>query len=1093
MTRRRADRQAPGWRPPIPLAAFLAALLLLPAGLGAQSRSIRFERLSLEAGLSQVTVNCILQDRVGFLWLGTQNGLNRYDGYRFEVYKHDPADPTSLPNNWITALREDGAGDLWIGTDGGGIVRRHRAADAFIRFRHDPEDSRSLSGDRVRSLLVDRLGHLWIGTFDSGLDRFDPGTGTFDRFRHDPGDSTSLGGDRIRAIYEDHLGDLWVGTDNGLSRLDRGSGSFSTYRHDPADPASLSDDAVLSIVEDHAADLWIGTQHGLNRLHRASGRFERYLRVPSDPASLSHDRVRALWEDRGRRLWIGTDGGLDLLADPGGKLAHYRHDIGDPTSLSDDRVMAIFQDRAGVLWIATQGAGLNKWDPKTWSFSHYRADGSIGGLSNNNVFALSEDAEGRLWIGTSGGGLNVFDRSSGQFKVFRHDPEDPTSLGDDRISALLHDRRGNLWVGTLASGVSRLDAAHQRFEHYRHDPRRPGTLSHDAVAALYEDRRETLWVGTYGGGLNRFDRDLGTFESFRHLPADSRSLSNDRTICFAEDGDGRLWIGTFGGGLDRFDPGTEIFVAFRHDPKRAASLSNDTVMALHFDPSGTLWIGTQEGLNRLQGIDGGSGEATFERFYERDGLPANVIYGIHSEPGGALWISSVNGLSRFDPQLREFTNYNVTHGLQSNEFNFGAHFQSRTGELFFGGVNGFNAFYPDRIERNTTVPNVVLTGFSRMNEAVRPGRPLSDLDEVTLSYRDTFFAFEFAALDFAAPEENRYRYRLEGADDRWVSLGGQRRVSFFNLAPGRYRLRVQGSNNDGVWNREGIALRITVTPPFWRTWWFRALGLLALAAGAFGAYELKIRSVRRNAERLETQVRERTRELEEAQEQLLRRERLAALGEVAGSVAHEIRNPLGVIKNSVYFLRLTQKGVDDKGREHLGLIESEIDRSDRIITELLDFARSPTLETRRFALQEALDRALAGLEVPDAVTLERQLGEAPLTVEADPGQIERILSNLLANAVQAMPEGGELRIECRRRGGEAVAEIADTGVGIEEERLAKIFEPLYTSKAYGIGLGLALSQRYAQLNQGRIECASRPGRGTTFRLVLPLVEAQEEP
>ena len=276
-----------------------------------------------------------------------------------------------------------------------------------------------------------------------------------------------------------------------------------------------------------------------------------------------------------------------------------------------------------------------------------------------------------------------------------------------------------------------------------------------------------------------------------------------------------------------------------------------------------------------------------------------------------------------------------------------------------------------------------------------------------------------------------------------------------------------------------------MTSPFWQTWWLPALALLALAAGVLGAYELRLRSVRRNSERLRALVRERTRELEEAQEQLLRRERLAALGELAGSVAHEIRNPLGVIKNSIYFLRLTQKLEDAKAKEHLGLIEKEIDRSNRIITELLDYTRNPILETRRFVLREAVEKALAGLELPGTVSLERALGEAALTVEADPSQVERILDNLLVNAVQAMPEGGTLRVECRRRGGEAVVGIIDTGVGIEEESLSKIFEPLYTSKAHGIGLGLALSQRYAQLNRGRIEFETRLGQGTTFRLVLP--------
>ncbi len=1087
---------------------FLLGLLSAVGEIGAQSRSIRFEHLSLEEGLSQVTVTCVLQDRAGFLWLGTQDGLNRYDGSRFEVHKHDPTDPASLPSDWVNALAEDPSGDLWIGTEGGGLIRWHRDRGTFTAYRHDAVDPASLSGDRVRALSVDRLGGLWIGTFDSGLNRLDRESGIFERFRHQPRKPTSLSGDRIRTIYEDRAGNLWIGGNRGLNLLDRSAAEprFVRFRHRPEDPQSLGDDDVLSIAEDHAGALWIGTGAGLQRLDRGSQSFARFTHDPDDPTSLSQNRVRAIYEDRARRLWVGTDGGgLNLLrrpsppggpggrrtAPPGGRAGfeHYRHDVADPSSLSDDRVIALFEDRTGVLWVTTQGRGVNKWNPRTWAFSHYKADPDRHGLSGSAVFAFSQDAKGRLWIGTTDGGLNVFDRASGRFTAHRHDPADPASLGDGGVVALLHDRQGTLWVGTLASGLSRLDPGGRAFRHYRADPERTGALSHDVIAALFEDRRGDLWIGTHGGGLNRFHRDSGTFHRFRHRPDDPRSLSDDRTISFAEGSDGQLWIGTFGGGLNRFDPETETFTALRHDPERSTSLSNDTVMSLHVDPAGSLWIGTEEGLNRLpgRGDEGALGDI-FERYYERNGLPNNVIYGIRSEPRGTLWISTVNGLSRFDPRQRTFTNYNTSHGLQSNEFNFGAHFQNPAGELFFGGINGFNVFDPQAVQRNTAVPPVVLTAVTKMNQPVRFERPLADLEEITLSHRDTFFALEFAALDYTAPSENRYRYRLEGADESWISLGGERRVSFTRLPPGRYRLRVQGSNNDGVWNHEGIALDIRVTPPVWKTWWFRSLGLLALAAGVFGAWELKIRSVRKNSERLQTLVRERTVELEEAQEQLLRRERLAALGELAGCVAHEIRNPLGVIKNSIYFLRLTQKLADAKAKKHLGLIDQEVDRSNRIITELLDYARNPTLETRRFHLPEIAGKALAELEVPDSVILERQLGQASLTVEADSGQVERILSNLLANAVQAMPDGGILRLECRRREGEAIAEIVDTGVGIEEESLSKIFEPLFTSKAHGIGLGLALSQRYAELNRGRIECETRLGQGTTFRLVLPLVE-----
>lgn len=581
----------------------LLAALCLPAVLEAHALSIRFDRISREEGLSQLTVNCILQDRVGFMWFGTQEGLNRYDGYGFEIYKHDPADPRSLPTDWISALAEDSDGNLWIGTDGGCLVRRDRSG-TFRHFRHDPEDPASLSGDRVRTVLVDSHGDLWIGTFNSGLNHFTEGA--FERYRHDPEDPASLSGDRMRAIYEDGLRNRWIGTDHGLSLFDRVSGSAIRLRHDASNPSSLSDDEVMSIVEDHAGNLWIGTQEGgLNRLERPTMAFIRYLYDPSDPASLSHDRVRALVVDHDRRLWVGTDGGLSLMLSQEGRFARSRHDGSDPSSVSDDRVMSIFQGRSDILWVGTQGGGLSKWNPATWAFSHYRAlfpsdDGSIrqGGLSSNSVYAFSEDLEGRLWIGTFGG-LDVFDRKAGDAEHFRAITEVSGSRGDDRVSALLHDRHGMLWVRTLASGLSRLRPAGNgqkpRLERFRHDPAFPDSLSHDAVAALFEDRQGRLWVGTFNGGVNRFvgespegDHSAAGFVHYRPDPENPASLSDHQVTAFAET-DGYLWIGTFNGGLNRLqDPQAGDFLHLRHDPGRRESLSSDMVYALHLDDESAL-------------------------------------------------------------------------------------------------------------------------------------------------------------------------------------------------------------------------------------------------------------------------------------------------------------------------------------------------------------------------------------------------------------------------------------------------------------------------------------------------------------------------
>ncbi len=1071
--------------------------LLHAAELPAQIASIPFQRLSTEQGLSQGTVNCILQDRTGFIWLGTQDGLNRYDGYGFRVYENDPARPSSLPSNWISDLAEDPSGDLWVGTQGG-LARWRRATDTFERIQHDPADPASLPGNSVRALQLDGSGTLWIGTFQSGLARRVASTGEFERFRHDSSDPASLSDDRTRALHVDRDGNLWVGTLGGLNVFDAETESFARYRHDGADPASLSDDRVYSILQDSGGTLWVGTENGLNRRRETAAGFTRFQHDPADPTSLADNWVTDLLEDSSGRLWIATDGGLHLpRSHPGrewgGGFFRYLHDATNPLSLSNDRLLTAFQDRGGVMWVGTQGGGVNKWNPITRSFSHYQADpAGAAGLSSNSVFAFSQDAAGRLWVGTLGGGLNVVDRESGRFTYHRHDPSDPASLPGDQITALYHDRDRTLWVGTLGSGLGRRASGSRKFRNYRHDPERLGSLSNDNVSAIVQDLDGAIWIATHGGGLNRFEEAAPgaaseTFTSFLHDPARPRSLSDDHLNSLAVGTDGSLWAGTFGGGLNRLDGATSddgaAFQRLQHEPERLESLSSNAISALHVDPDGVLWVGTLVGLNRLDEL----GEAArFRHYSELDGLANNNVWGIQSDGEGRIWVSTNNGLSRLDPQTEKFKNYDRSHGLQGSEFNFGAHFQNAEGELFFGGTNGFNVFLPEEIEPNPSVPPVVLTAFTKLNQPVPLNRPVFDVGKIALDYRDDIVSFEFAALDYTAPEKNRYRYRLEGFNNRWIDNGHRRRVDFTDLDPGDYVFRVQGSNNDGVWNEKGLSLAILVTPPFWQTWWFRGLALLAVAAAIRIGHEVRVRQIRRHNEELQGLVKKRTRALEDAQERLVRQERLAVLGELAGSVAHEIRNPLAIMKNSIFFLRMSRRIVDEKAEEHLDLLDHEIHRANMIITELLDYARDRSPESERLSLQGIAEKALASLAVPDAVRVESRFEPRPVLVEADPGQIERLLANLLRNAVQAMPEGGTLGLTSGIHNGEAIVAVTDTGGGIAAEDLAKIFEPLYTTKSKGIGLGLALSKRYAQLNRGRIECESVVGKGTTFRLVLPV-------
>jgi diguanylate cyclase (GGDEF)-like protein len=830
----------------------LALVLRGATAAQAQGQPMAFERLSLEHGLSQTSVLTTFQDSRGFMWFGTEDGLNRYDGVSFRIYKHDPSDPSSLPDNMVWAVVEDADHDLWIGTEGGGLARWDSDTDRFVRVAPAKPGSPGLSG-RVRTLLPTPDGALWIGTKDAGLVHFDPKTGAMRHYRHDPADAASLSHDGVYAIVLDRAGRLWVGSDGGLNRLDAASGKFVRYLHDPSHADSLSGDQIRSLFEDREGRLWIGTYAGLNRLEPGAARFIRYRHDPVRPGSLSHDRVRTLLEDNAGRLWVGTDAGLDLMTRQRTGFQHYRADAADPAGLGDDNVMSLYQDQAGVLWVGTRSAGVHKWNPATWSFGHRtKSASSSSGLSDKTVTSFAEDRAGRVWIGTFAG-LHTLDRLTGEIRRYA---AGPSGVGD-RVMALASDAEGMLWIGTMDAGLSRLDPATGQLKTYRHDPANPRSLSADAVMSLGVDGGE-LWIGTYGGGLNRFDASTGSFERFRHDPADAASLGADIVSCVTADPSGALWVGTDGGGLNRLDRRSGRFARFTKDPAQPTSLGSNTVYSLHVDPAGRLWVGTRgAGLATLEGED-------FRHFTQREGLANDVVYGILPDGDGQLWLSTNNGLSRFDPRSSVARNYDSSHGLQSNEFNFGAHYRSGSGELFFGGVNGFNAFHPQRLAANSHVPPVVLTSVLKLNREMALPRPLWALDRLELGFRDDVVTFEFAALDYAAPGRNRYAYKLDGFDREWVTLAGARRVTYTNLRPGSYRLHVRAANNDGVWNEAGLTLPLHVEAPPWQRWWAYALYALTLGGGILAFVRVQQRKVEREADysrRLEEEVNQRTVEL----------------------------------------------------------------------------------------------------------------------------------------------------------------------------------------------------------------------------------------
>jgi two-component sensor histidine kinase/ligand-binding sensor domain-containing protein len=1092
-----------------------------PVAWTAYRAPVRFETLSIEQGLSQSSVVAILQDRKGFLWFGTDDGLNRYDGYDFRVFRNDPSDPDSIGDSKIVTLLEDSRGRLWVGTNSGGLNLFDRDREAFVRARLDQANPRSISSNGVSSILEDRNGDIWVGTSGNGLNRMarSPESGgplEFDRFSHDPSNPASLGGDYVNALYEDRFGDIWVGLDNGgLNRLVRTGGPaepvrFATY---PGAPGLPSPRQVTSIGEDDIGELWIGASDGLYLFNRGSASFTRLGPDSRDPKSLSHEYVRCLRRDLLGTLWIGTDGGGLNEIVPGRKpgtspvFLKFRHDKEDPYSLPGDAVEAICEDRSGVLWVGLYYGGLGKLvlnedpgaDREKRPFIHYYSRPSDpDGLSSGPVNAILEDRRGALWVGTDGGGLNKSEPPADKedpvtFVHFRHDPKAPGSLSDDVVTALFEDSRGDIWVGTYTGGLNRLAGGFRgktppEFTHYKHDPGDPSSLSSDFVMSFLEDRSGALWVGTIDGGLNRFDRGTGKFARFQANDTDINVLSDNSIFALLEDLSGDLWIGTVEG-LNRMDPRTGKFTRYINDPDDPRSIGGNNIRALFLDRKANLWIGTDgAGLNRMVPGDGAGAPTRFLHYRINEGLPSDVIFGILEDGLGRLWLSTDAGLSCFDPDRETFRNYGKEDGLQSNEFHRGAAFMNRAGEMFFGGYHGFNVFRPESVRDNRVPPQVVIEDFQLFNKSVPIGtarrgkfalqRSILETKAVELGPRENNLSFEYAALHYVSPDRNEYVTKLEGLEKDWNGVGTRRFATYSALHPGTYTFRVKAANGNGVWNEDGASLRIVIRHPLWLLWWFHvlvtAVGLCLLAA--FIRYRTRIATYR--ARRLKQMVEERTGELRTTNVRLA-----ASIKEkeiLIKEIHHRVKNNMQVISS---LLNLQSASITD--RDVLDIIKKSRDRvlSMALIHEKLYQSR----DLARIDFEQYLRKLIVHLFNSyrvDPGTVDLKIDVKDVSLDITMGIPCALIANeLVSNALKyAFPAGwaarGEIAIAFSRTGdGPYALTVRDNGVGLPAGVGLKTSE----------SLGLQIVQDLVAQLDGTIRVENQGG--TVYTIMFPAPEA----
>jgi ligand-binding sensor domain-containing protein/signal transduction histidine kinase len=818
-----------------------------PPPLPRRITPVRFERVLDENANVLTGPSQVIQDRFGFIWVGSVDGLARYDGYHFKFYVHDLDDPQSLCSNQVTAVFEDQHGNLWVGSEGEGLDRFNRAQDTFTHFRHTPSISGSLGEGRINVIYEDSLGQLWVGTSNGGLDRFDESSGAFTHYRNEPGNPHSLASNTVYSVYEDSQGNFWVGTNNGLDRFDRQDGAFVHFQHDADNPLSLSHNAVYAIQEDPWGSLWLGTYGGgLNRLDLDALEFTSFRFNAKDPTSLSSDIITSLLIDRSGMLWIGTMGGGISWMDPRTRsFTRYLYDTNNPHSLNSSYINSLFEDRAAIIWVSTARM-LDKYDPFKEKFTQQ--------FYREHVTAIYEDQQNYLWVGAFDG-LYKYDQTIDQVTHYRNIPDDANSLSEGRVTHIVEYPSGTLWIGTNGGGLNRFESQYQVFTSYRNDPHDSQSIPSDVVTALYLDQNRILWVGT-DKGLSWFERATGKFHRVP-LSTTPGELGADKIVrALLEDQRGNLWIGTEGGGLKRFTLESGSMTTFRHNKDDPGSLHNNVVYALYEDNRGILWVGTEGGLHRFN-----PETESFSYYSIEHGLPDDEIFAILEDQKGNLWMSTNHGLSKYNPMTDVFRNYDAEDGLQDNQFSSAA-VNRRTGEMLFGGVNGISTFWPDQISDNPYLPPIVLLGLNQDGQAMQVDQAVESLSELTLSGRVRNFEFEFATLSYSQPEDNQYAYYLEGYDTEWNYLGTDRVGRYSDLPSGSYSLKLKGANDDGVWNEAGLAIRLNVVPPFWETRWFWGLMGVILVGSAVAGYRIRLVSVQARNKELEEQIIERTRESE---------------------------------------------------------------------------------------------------------------------------------------------------------------------------------------------------------------------------------------
>ncbi len=1123
----------------------LFILLNLLATIHGQKEQIKFMHLRGEDGLSQNFVTCIFQDSRGFMWFGTGgNGINRYDGYSFKIYKNDLKDRNTLLNNWIITIFEASNHKLFVGTQQG-LHIYDQDNDNFKRIQGLQNvyvnGITQLNDSILCIVIAENIIYLNINNYSTTL--------FCDDYQCFHGIVFTTG------LAEDKFGNHWLGSTVGLFQVNLKDKTIKSFLPEKNNPRSISDNSIGCVYADADKQIWIGTVgKGLSLVQFSDNDpqkpyFNNFTHDIFSPSTIASGKIQALLDDKQGNLWIGTENGgldiLDLKSVKEGKFIfrHYIQNIYDETSLSNNSVYSLLKDKQSTIWIGTYGGGINYYNKLLFKFDHYKQIPGIENGLNNNLVNVFYEIGDDLYIGTEGG-LNIMNKVSGEFKHYTHDPKNPASIGSDAVWAIFKDSRGTIWIGTWAGGLNRFNPVNGTFTRYMHSIDVKNCIGSDNVFGICEDEEGYIWVATMNGGLNRYDYKTNSFLTLKADFQKPNSISGDwvQTIMFNSRKE--LWLST-SQGIDIYDKRTGLFKHFIHDTADAKSISYNSAHIIFEDSKGNMWFGTDAGLNVLIRKD-----SSFLHYDEKDGLPDASIKGICEDGLGNLWLSTNNGLSKFIegvniPVNPKFTNYTTEDGLQGNEFNRRSCFKDSQGYLYFGGSNGYNVFDPRAITSNPVKPEIYFTDFLIFNQPVKPGdkksvitKHISECDRIVLLHNYNVFTIEYAALNYIAPQKNNYKYILEGFEKKWNDAGNKRSVTYTNLNQGEYTFRVKASNNDGVWNEEGISIKIKILPPWWKTWLFRILSGLLIIALIVAFYLYRVDTLRRQKEQLQVMVTERTKEIEEkniilqkqsselteinvileerqehieeqAEELKSQAEELleaninltnlnATKDKFFSIIAHDLKNPFTTVLGFCEVLLAKYDKYDDTKRKHLiGIIDQSANNIYKLLDNLLQWSRSQTgslkFEPEEFEINELImnNIILAQSQMEEKQITAKTNMPPGVRVYADRNMINTVLRNLISNAVK-YTEAGEIMIQLEKNEKYVTVSVKDTGVGMKEEIANSLFiiggvkSQEGTRGEPGTGLGLMLCKDFIERNGGNIGVESQLNKGSTFYFTLPI-------